>query len=73
MGTTDRVVRFLLAIGIVALYFSGSITGVAAILLGAVAIVLLVTSVVAFCPGYVPFGITTHAESSKSVHAAGRM
>jgi hypothetical protein len=59
MGTVDRVVRALIAVGIGVLYFTGTISGTVAIVLGALAVVNLVTSFVAFCPLYAPLGIST--------------
>jgi len=59
MGTIDRLVRTLLAVLIVILYFTGQITGTAAILLGIVAILFLVTSFLGFCPAYLPLKINT--------------
>jgi len=60
MGKTDRVIRGLLAIAIAALYFSGTISGTTAIVLGIIAVVLLITGLVGFCPAYFPFKISTH-------------
>ncbi|MFZ2397650.1 MAG: DUF2892 domain-containing protein [Smithella sp.] len=59
MGTIDRVIRILLAIVVIVLYLNGSITGVAAIILGIVAFVFIVTSLIGFCPLYVPLNIST--------------
>lgn len=59
MGTVDRVIRTLIAIGIGVLYFTGCISGTLAIILGVVAVVFLVTSLVARCPAYVPLGVST--------------
>jgi hypothetical protein len=59
MGTIDRVIRTLLAVIVVALYFTDQITGTAAIVLGIVAIMFFVTSFVGVCPGYLPFGFST--------------
>jgi hypothetical protein len=59
MGTTDSVIRILVAIGIAALYFTGRISGTLAIILGIVAVVFLVTSLMGWCPGYLPFGLST--------------
>jgi hypothetical protein len=44
---------------IAVLYFTGQITGTVAIVLGIVGIVFLVTSIIGWCPGYVPFRIST--------------
>lgn len=59
MGTVDRVIRSLLALAIVGLYATGTISGTLAIILGVVAAVFLLTSLVGTCPAYLPFGIST--------------
>ncbi len=59
MGTLDRVVRLVIAAVIAILYFTGSLSGTAAVILGILAIVFVVTSFVGFCPGYLPFGLST--------------
>lgn len=67
MGTADRLIRILAAIAIAALYLTGNISDIASIVLGVIAVVFVVTSVVGFCPGYVPFGISTRKEPSHAV------
>lgn len=67
MGTADRVFRILAALAIVALYLTGSISGLVAIVLGIVAVAFIVTSFAGWCPAYVPFGISTRREPSGSV------
>lgn len=59
MGTADRIIRVILAIAVGILYAAGQITGTAAVILGVLAVILLVTGVVGFCPLYAPFGIST--------------
>lgn len=59
MGLVDRIVRSALAVVVLILYLAGQITGVAAVVLGILAVVFLATSVVAFCPLYLPLGIST--------------
>jgi hypothetical protein len=59
MGTVDRVIRTLAAIGVGALYFTGRISGTLAIVLGVVAVAFLASSLVAWCPMYAPFGISS--------------
>ncbi len=59
MGTADRVIRAAVALAIGALYFTGRISGTMAIVLGAVAVIFLATSLVSWCPAYLPFGIST--------------
>ena len=59
MGTIDRVVRLLVVFLIAVLYYMGQLTGLAATILGIVAVAFLITSIVGWCPGYLPFGIST--------------
>lgn len=59
MGTTDRILRIVAAIAIAILYFTNVISGPFAIALGLLAVILMVTSLIGFCPIYGPFGIRT--------------
>lgn len=59
MGPVDRIVRLGAVAAIAAAYVLGLISGTLALVLGAVAIVLLMTSLTATCPAYMPFGIST--------------
>ena len=53
MGITDRIIRIVIAIIIVILYFTNQISGVAAIILGTIAIIFILTGIIGFCPLYV--------------------
>ena len=59
MGTIDRTIRILLAILIAVLYATNQISGIAAVILGIFAIVFLLTSLIGFCPLYVPLKLST--------------
>lgn len=59
MGTTDKAIRTLFAVAVAVLYILGMISGTVAIILGALAVIFILTSLVSFCPLYAPFGITT--------------
>lgn len=59
MGTLDRVLRLIFALAVAVLYVTGLISGTAAIILGVLAAVFLLTSVVGFCPLYAPFKFST--------------
>jgi predicted PurR-regulated permease PerM len=59
MGTVDKIIRLSVVAIIAILYFTGQITGTAAIILGIIAAAFLVTSLIGWCPSYVPFGIST--------------
>jgi hypothetical protein len=63
MGNIDRSIRIAIAIVIAVLYFAGLITGTVGLILGIVAIVLLITSLMGWCPAYLPFGISTRKSS----------
>ncbi len=64
MGTIDRIIRVVVAIVIGILYFTSQITGTAAIILGILAIVFLLTSAVSTCPLYLPFGLSTRPKQA---------
>lgn len=57
MGSTDRIIRTIIAIVALYLYFSGIVTGVFGILLIIISAIFLLTSLVSFCPLYTLFGI----------------
>ena len=59
MGSTDRIIRVLLAIVLITLYFTGTVTGTIGIAMMVLAIVFILTSIVSFCPLYAPFGISS--------------
>lgn len=65
MGSVDRIVRVIVAAIIAVLFFTKVITGTLGIILLVLAAVFLLTSVVSFCPLYLPFGIST-CETKKS-------
>jgi len=59
MSNVDRIFRVVVAALFAYLYFSGTVTGALGILLLVLGVVFLLTSFVAFCPLYAPFGIST--------------
>jgi hypothetical protein len=59
MGAIDRAARLVIAAIIAILIFTGQITGTLAIVLGIVGVVLFVTSLIGWCPAYLPFGLST--------------
>ena len=59
IGTIDKVIRILIAVVVVALYFSNVISGTLAIILLALSAILVVTSLISFCPLYWPFGLSS--------------
>lgn len=59
MGTLDKTIRITIAALIAVLYFTHVISGTLALVLGAIAVIFVLTSLVSFCPLYYPFGIKT--------------
>jgi hypothetical protein len=59
VGTNDRIIRAVLAIILAVLYFSGMVTGTLGIILLVLAGVLLLTSLISFCPLYAPYKFST--------------
>ena len=65
MGTADKTIRILLAITVGTLYYFGIISGILAIILGALALIFIITSFINICPLYLPFGISTRPKSAE--------
>jgi hypothetical protein len=59
VGTIDKTIRILIAVVMVILYFTHVISGVAGIILLALSAVLVVTSLLSFCPIWQAFGLST--------------
>lgn len=59
MGGADRLIRASAALLIAVLYFTDVISGTVATILGIVAGVFLLTSLLGVCPAYLPFGLST--------------
>jgi hypothetical protein len=59
IGTIDKVIRVLIAVVFAVLYFTKVIPGTLGIILLALSGIFVITSLVSFCPIYLPFGIST--------------
>lgn len=59
MGKVDKTIRILIATLIAVLYLTKTITGTLGIVLLVLATVFVFTSLIGFCPLYLPFGIKT--------------
>lgn len=62
MGSVDRALRVIVAVVVAILYFTNQITGAIAIILGILAVIFLLTSIIGFCPLYLPFKFSTKKE-----------
>jgi hypothetical protein len=65
MGTLDRTLRILIAIILGILILTGKISGTLAWVLGIISVVFLLTSIIGWCPLYVPLGISTIKKEDK--------
>ena len=65
MGTTDRMIRVIIAIVVSILFFTQTITGTIGLILLVLSGIFLATSFISFCPLYVPFGINTCKKEKK--------
>jgi len=59
MGSTDKIIRLLLAAVLIVLYFTGTLTGTLGIIGLVVVAVFTLTSLVSICPLYSVLGIKT--------------
>lgn len=65
MGSLDSMIRIIVAAVIAMLFYLQVLTGTWAIVLGAFAIIMVITSLVGICPLYMLFGISTKRELSR--------
>lgn len=59
MGSTDKLIRIIIAIIVAVLYFTGKLTGTVGIIAVVIAGVFVLTSLISFCPLYTLLGIST--------------
>lgn len=59
MGSTDKIIRIVIAAILGVLYYTGTISGTLGIVLLVLAGVFIATSLISFCPLYAIFGIKT--------------
>lgn len=65
IGSFDRIFRVFVALVVAILYFTDQISGIAAIVLGIVAVVFVFTSSAAFCPIYALLGLSSKKADAK--------
>lgn len=59
MGRLDRTIRLLAAVVIAVLLLAGAVKGTAGIVLIVIAVILVLTTLIGFCPAYVPLKMST--------------
>jgi K+-transporting ATPase A subunit len=62
MSNVDRIIRVIIAAVFAYLYFGGIVTGTLGIILVVLGAVFVLTSLISFCPLYLPFKISTYKE-----------
>lgn len=60
MSNLDRIIRLIVAVIFIALYFGGIVTGTLGIILLVLAGIFIMTSIVSFCPLYAVFKLSTY-------------
>jgi len=65
MGSYDKLIRLAVAIVLIALYYTGVLTGTLGIIALVVALVLTITSLISFCPIYGLFGMNSCKKEQK--------
>lgn len=64
MGNTDRIIRVMAAVVFSVLYFTGTVTGTAGLVLVVLGAIFLATSFISFCPLYTLVGLNTCEKKS---------
>lgn len=59
MGTTDTLIRLIIAVVIAGLFYTGIISGTIAVILLVLASIFVITGLLSFCPLYTLLGIST--------------
>ena len=72
MGSIDRIVRITIAVILTLFILVGMFSGVMAIILGIIAMILLVTGITSRCPMYYPLGISTYKFASPGKNAENK-
>lgn len=59
VGNTDRLIRILIAVALVVASWFAGMGSIGGIVLLVLAVVLVLTASISFCPLYLPFGLST--------------
>lgn len=59
MGSMDRIVRLIISLAFVLLYYTQTVSGTLGLVLVILAGIFTLTSILGWCPLYLPFGIST--------------
>ena len=59
MGVADRAIRTIVAVVLIVLLVTGKVSSTLAIVLGVIAAAFVVTSLMGWCPAYIPLKMST--------------
>ncbi len=59
MGSLDRTLRLIAAVIMIGLYSMNMVEGTTGVVLLVLGVVFIITSLLSFCPLYLPFGLNT--------------
>lgn len=65
MGNADRIIRLIIAVVLLVLYFNGTVSGTLGIVALLLAGIFILTSFISSCPLYLPFGLSTKSKEDK--------
>lgn len=65
MGSADKTIRFLIAIVLIVLWLTDTLTGPMAYVAISIAVIFALTSYISFCPLYTIFKIRTNKSDNK--------
>ncbi|MDR3652037.1 MAG: DUF2892 domain-containing protein [Paludibacter sp.] len=65
MGSTDKIIRLVIAVVLIVLYYKEVLVGTLGIIALVVALVFTLTSLISFCPLYTLFGMNTGKKAEK--------
>ena len=72
IGSVDRIARLVLAAVLAGLYFAGTLSGTIGIIALVVAVVMLLTAAVSFCPIYSILGVMFgSSDADEDPHKSG--
>ncbi len=71
MSPLDRILRLILAAAVAVLFFTHQLTGIAAIILGVLAVIFFLTSVIGFCPIYSVLSLSTRKAGGEEEEPKG--
>ena len=66
MGSADKIIRLIIAVVIAFLFAFNIIGGTFGTVLLVLAVVFAITSLIGFCPLYLPFGLSTRKKSNST-------